>query len=914
MHQSFIDQVVQEVCKGRASLEDIVFVLPSRRAGTFLKNSIAEQAKQTVFAPEIFSIESFVEYISGLSYATVTEQLITLYQAYLEVVEGDKESFYDFNKWARTLLADFDEIDRYLIPHHKVFSYLSDIKEIDHWYLQKEKTSLMEDYIRFWHSLEAMYTLFKDLMLAKGKGHQGLVYRTAFERISSYLEQHGDKVHVFLGFNALNEAESKIIQTILESTESEIFWDLDRYFIEESYHDAGYFIRKHEKEWKYYSKHQLKGLTNFYPLDKKITITGVPKNVSQAKYIGHIINNITSLNSKELQKTALVLGDESLLNPVLNALPSKIGNVNITMGYPLKNTPLATIFVQFFDLYLHRDSRGWYHERIIAFLELSYIQLLLTDEEHEAYSSLKSDIHHKNLLFLTPERLKAGLPQKAETLFTYENHNVFHFINNCLTLIQLIREKLEEEEKSIELEYLYSFYTIFNQLRETIGQYSFIKDIRTLQGLFIELLSQQSIDFRGEPLSGLQIMGMLESRVLDFETVIISSVNEGILPSGKQFNSFIPYSVKKELGLPTYKEKDSVYTYHFYRLLQRAQNIYLLYNTEPDVLIGGERSRLIQQMLTDSNINGYIKQELATMEIPSDISESTSVIKDSLLYKMIIDLAKRGFSPTSLTQYIRNPIEFYKRTILKIDDSPEVEETIAARTFGTIIHNALEELMQPFIGQYLQRDKLKSIKPRVREVVSKYFTQFYDKSSIHHGKNSIAFNVLIRNIENYIDAEIAELKHKKIKLIALEQKLEIPIEIPELPFKVVLKGTIDRVDVVDGRIRIIDYKTGRVNLPDMNVISWEDIVQDPDLNKSFQVMCYSLMYFEMFDTENLQAGVISFKNLKQGFIPFATKDKKSSRKRHSIIESETIDRFKSQLQTLIQEICNPEIPITEKIR
>ncbi len=913
MHQSFIDQVVQEVWRGRTSLKDIAFVLPSRRAGTFLKNCIAEQAKQTVFAPEIFSIESFVEHISGLSYATVSEQLITLYQAYLEVVEGEKDSFYDFNKWARTLLADFDEIDRYLIPHHKVFSYLSDIKEIDHWYLQKEKTSLMEDYIKFWHSLEPMYTLFKNLMLAKEKGHQGLVYRTAFERISSYLEQHKEKVHVFLGFNALNEAESKIIQTILESTESEIFWDLDRYFLEETYHDAGYFIRKHEKEWKYYSRHQLKGLTNFYPLDKKITITGVPKNVSQAKYIGHILNKISSHSSKEVQKTALVLGDESLLNPVLNALPSNIGNVNITMGYPLKNTPLATIFVQFFDLYLQRDSRGWYHEKIIAFIELSYIQILLTDEEQEAYSSLKSDIHLKNLLFLTPSRLASELPAKAEILFTHNNHNVVDFLENCLNFIQLIRERLEQRENSIELEYLYSFYTIINQLKETAGQYSFIKDIRTLQGLFIELLSQQSIDFRGEPLSGLQIMGMLESRVLDFETVIISSVNEGILPSGKQFNSFIPYSVKKELGLPTYKEKDSVYTYHFYRLLQRAKNIYLLYNTEPDVLVGGERSRLIQQMITDRNINGYIRQELATMEIPSNIYESIPVIKDSLLYEMIIDHAKRGFSPTSLAQYIRNPIEFYKRALLKLDESPEVEETIAARTFGTIIHNALEELLQPFIGQYLQQDNLKSIKPRIREVVTKYFTHFYDKSSIHHGKNSIAFNVLIRNIENYIDAEIAELRNKKIKLIALEKKLEMPIEIPGLSFKVILKGTIDRVDEVDGMIRIIDYKTGRVNLSDMNVVSWEDIIQDPDLSKSFQIMCYSLLYFEMVKTEYLQAGVISFKNLKLGFIPFATKDKKSSRTRHNIIESETIDRFKSQLHTLIQEICNPEIPLSEKV-
>ena len=914
MQQKFLNRVLDELLHDETNLQDYVFVVPSRRAATFFKSCISKKIKRTIFAPEIYSIEYFIEHISGLHYATSTEQLFALYQSYLELEVENNESFLEFSKWARTLLLDFDEIDRYLIPHKKIFSYLAAITEVNHWYLQKERTPMMQEYIAFWNKLEPLYTKYKEVLLQDGRGHQGLLYRIAADKVEDYLENNKGKKHVFIGFNALNNAESHIIQKILASGEAEIFWDLDQYFLDEAYHDAGYFIRQHLNQWEYFRNHSIKGLNNDYLAPKQFEITGVPKHVSQVKYIGQIIKNKLSENPGSLENTALVLADESLLNPLLNALPEELKNANITMGYPLKNTPIAAFFTQFIELYLRDDTAGWYYKTVLSFIDQPFVQLVLSERESEAFSNFKSLVHQKNLIYLTRKSLLSIKGEIWQHLFCEENKEVGHFLDSCITLVHLIRNKLEEKEGvSLELEYLYSLYTLFNQLKELITTYSFLSDIPTLYGIYNELLHQETIDFQGEPMQGLQIMGMLESRVLDFDTVIISSVNEGIIPSGKQGNSFIPYDVKKELGLPTYKEKDAVYTYHFYRLLQRAKNIHLTYNTEADVLEGGEPSRLIHQLLADKNTAAYINQKLASMKIEVDPPEPISIQKNSTLMAAIENHASTGFSPTSLTQYIRNPVEFYKRSILRIEESEDVEESIAARTFGIIIHEVLEELYQPFLGEYLEASSLKSLRSDIEFKVRHHFLRFYEESSLTRGKNSIAFKVLVRYVENFLDTEIRQLKQNKIKLLALEKQLTANIDVVGVPYPVKLKGKLDRVDEVNGKLRILDYKTGRVTVAEMNVVDWNKLIQETQLNKAFQVLCYAFMYNSSEGIYDLDAGVISFKNMKQGFISFAIKEKPRSRKRIPGINPEILELFNQQLHLLIQEICNPEIPFTEKV-
>ncbi|MEN8798215.1 MAG: PD-(D/E)XK nuclease family protein, partial [Flavobacteriaceae bacterium] len=856
MHQSFIDQVLSDVWDGIQDLENTIFVLPSRRAGTYLRNSISRKARGNVFAPKIYSIEQFIEEMSGLTYATLPEQLFCLYKAHLNIAGADKESFYEFNKWARILLADFDEIDRYLIPHNRIFSYLSDITELNHWYVKKEKTPLIEDYIKFWGQLESLYQHYSDYLQEKKRGHQGLVYRRAYERLELYLASSKNLKHVFLGFNALNEAESRIIQNILQNTSSVIYWDIDHYFLNESHHDAGFFIRHHQKNWKYFQNNELEGISKYFLTPKNIEIIGVPKNVSQVKYIGQILSSTIENSPPALDKTALVLADESLLNPLLNSLPPHLERANITMGYPLKNSALAAVFDQFFDLFLQPDHHRWHYKKIIGFLSLPYVHMLLTDPDKDGFSRLRTKVRQMNVIYIVDQFLEEYIPEAYNTLFNPANLHVGEFLKSCFHIIDRLKNELEKKMRGgLEVEQLFGFYSIFQQLDEMHREFPYIDDIRALQGLYHELMAQQTIDFEGEPLEGLQIMGMLESRVLDFETVIISSVNEGILPAGKQGNSFIPYDVKKELGLPTYKEKDAVYTYHFYRLLQRAKKVYILYNTEPDTLLGGEKSRLIHQLTTDKNTAPFVKDRLATMELPTRLPSAKEVYKSGEALNAIQELAWRGFSPTSLIQYIRNPLEFYKRSLLRIEEPTVVDETIAPNTFGTIIHNSLEALLKPFVGQTLDPKTIESTMPEIRRVVLSYFIQFYTESSIHHGKNFIVFQVLVRTVENFIKHEILACSRKKIKIIELEKKIKIPLSIPGITFPVYLKGTLDRIDEVDGELRIIDYKTGRVQLADMSLSSWEDLLDDSRYNKVFQVLSYAYMYTHAENSPVLSAGV-----------------------------------------------------------
>jgi hypothetical protein len=445
-----------------------------------------------------------------------------------------------------------------------------------------------------------------------------------------------------------------------------------------------------------------------------------------------------------------------------------------------------------------------------------------------------------------------------------------------------------------------------------LEQYSFANDLKSLESLYSEIIRNETLDFQGEPLEGLQIMGMLESRVLDFETVILTSVNEGILPSGKSNNSFIPFDLKKYYKLPTYKEKDAVYTYHFYRLLQRAKNIYLLYNTEPDVLEGGEKSRLLTQLLTDENKLGDITEIIAAPEIKPSIKVLQTITKDDGLMELVKAHAGKGFSPTSLSNYIRNPIDFYKRNLLGIDDVLEVEETVANNTFGTIVHDTLEDLYKPYLNTYLEVSMLKEMKKKVRPLVIGHFAKSFADGDISRGKNLIAFNVVVRYVENFLKLELAEVEQHQIKILGVEENLRMDINVPGLDFPIALKGKLDRIDEKDGVFRIIDYKTGNVSSTQVEIIDWEGVIQDYNYSKAFQLLCYALMYNNIKPIRTIEAGIISFKNLSAGLLRFAVKDKKGSRNKDSSIDQETIADFLESLKTLILEIGNSQIPFTEK--
>lgn len=914
---SFIKTVLIDLKEKDLNLEDLVFILPSKRAGVFLKHQLPTLLEAPIFSPQILSIEEFVEELSGLQNLSNTELLFRLYDTYKELTKiPDLEPFDSFSKWAQILLQDFNEIDRYLIPHEHIFDYLNAIKELNHWSLETKQTDLIKNHLKFWKRLKEYYIAFTDDLLQSKQGYQGLIYREASENLEAYIENNSGKKHIFLGFNALNISESSIIQGLLQNELAHIYWDIDTTFINDTIHDAGLFTRAHRAHWNYFKTHPFNWVTSYYTEKKNIQVVGIPKLIGQAKYIGQLLEELNYTN-KNLSNVAVVLGEENLLMPVLNSIPKSITKLNVTMGLPLRYVPLASFFEHLFSIHKN-NTQSFYYKDVIAILSHPSVYNLFEDDGTNISSYLVAFIQKNNLVYITSNDLCQQVTSHTELitlLFRPWKDKSVIALKHCSDLIFKMKTNFDtnKQNHSLELEYLYRFNTLFNQLSELNTTYAHFHSIATLHSIYKELLSSETLDLKGEPLEGLQIMGMLESRVLDFETVIISSVNEGILPSGKTNNSFIPFDVKVENNLPTYKEKDAVYAYHFYRLLQRAKNVYILYNTEIDALKGGEKSRFITQL----EIEGIhqIKHTIVSPEVPIVENKLKQITKTPLVIEVLKKLALKGFSPSSLTNYMRNPIDFYYEKVLGIRQFDAVEENIAANTLGSVIHNTLEDFYKPLEGDFLTLNHLKIFKTKNKETVTKHFKDLYKDGDFSKGKNLIIFEIAQRYILNFINSEIESLKKgHQIKIIAIEADEKIEIKIEELNFTVKLTGKVDRIDQFNGITRVIDYKSGKVEQNKVEIVNWEDLTTDYDkYSKSFQILCYAyMMHQKKHITLPIEAGIISFKNLNAGYLKFGKKTSTHSRSRDQLITEETINKFEIELKKLIIEICNPNIDFIEK--
>jgi len=484
-------------------------------------------------------------------------------------------------------------------------------------------------------------------------------------------------------------------------------------------------------------------------------------------------------------------------------------------------------------------------------------------------------------------------------------------------VILALKEKVDDPlTNQLDLEYLYRFNEVFNVLDVLQEKYKLITSIDEFYQIYKEVLSSETLDFRGEPVQGLQIMGMLESRVLDFKRVILTSVNEGILPSGKSNNSFIPFDLKIAFKLPTYYVKDAVYAYHFFRLLQRATDVSLIYNTEPDGLNAGEKSRFLLQLEALISDQHNISYEVCSPDIPATFQELQVIQKDEKVIARLKEIAQKGFSPSALTQYIRNPIDFYQQKVLRIYEEDEVEETVAANTFGTIVHNTLENFYKPLENQILTKELVLQMQKQITTEVGKQFQLEFKKGDITKGKNLIIYNIAKRYVSNFLKQELQLIAESNEVIIRhIESDLRTEIKVPGLDFPIYIAGKVDRIDEVDGTIRIIDYKTGKVDQSKVELVNWEDITTDyTKYSKPFKILMYAYMIQSQKQfAKPLEAGIISFKNLSAGFLKFAKKDKTGrGATKDVLITQETFDNYLSELYQLVLEICNVNIPFTEK--
>ncbi|MUP45045.1 PD-(D/E)XK nuclease family protein [Gramella sp. BOM4] len=904
--ESFIREVLKKLDSSSTPIPEIIFILPSKRAGSFLLKELASITETAIFAPVIYSIEQFTEEVSGLESIDNITSLFEFYEVYQKTTpKEDLEDFDSFLNWGQSLIHDFNEIDRYLIDHDSFFNYLAEIQDINHWYLKEEKTDLIKRYLKFWKSLPGFYEALKTSLLNSGRGYQGLIYRSAAERIENYIKKTSSK-HVFIGFNALNAAEQHIFQKLLEANMAEVFWDLDRHFYQDQDHAASLFIRDYLRNWDYYKKNPVEMKSNLYSEKKEIEIVGIPKNIGQAKYIGEIL---TGMQPEELKKTAIILGEEDLLLPVLNSIPEQVGELNITMGFPLKNAPVNSLFENLF--HIHRNQgENYYYKDVVSILGHPILLAFLG----EPATRFMGRIQKENLVYLNANQIAEAFPENSKdailACFKPKNNSVRLFLEDVQKIIQGLKIQLQKEDDKLGLEFLFHFHTLFNKLENLTQKYPHIKNIDSLYRFYNELMSTENLDFQGKPFSGLQLMGMLESRALDFETVIITSLNEGVLPAGKSDNSFIPYDLKQEYKLPTYREKDAVYTYHFYRLLQRAKKVHLLYNTEVDGLNSGEKSRFLTQLEIEKRPQHKLEKLLISPAVPAVQKQLRTVEKTPAMMERIKSLAASGFSPSALTTYIRNPIDFYQQYVLGIRDREEVEETVAFNTLGTVVHNSLENLYLPFEGKNITTEIIQDFIRKVDEQVAKEFEEAYSRIPLKQGKNLLIFEVAKRYVYNFLQFELNRLKaSEEVQILEIEKEYKAKLCIEKLPYSVYLRGKIDRFELVNGIPRIVDYKTGKVEARDLKLDDWEEITKDYDkYSKSFQVLTYaSLIALEKGLTFPAEAGIISFKNMRSGFMGFEKKDAREKQ-----LSPEILEHFQEELKALIEEICDPAVAFVEK--
>lgn len=911
---TFLDKLAQEIIKNHNfDFSSITIVLPNKRARLFLLEAFKNKSNTTFFAPEIISIEDLISKISKINTLSGVEQLFEFYEVYKEITPTvAQQDFEQFSNWAKMLLQDFNEIDRYLLKPSHVFDYLKNIDDINHWSVKAEdRSKLIDNYLTFWEQLPIYYQAFTAHLKKRNIGYQGLVYRIAVDNLELFINENSSKTIYFAGFNALNHAEEQIIQRLLKNGIAKVYWDTENVFLNDTDHGAGYFARRIKQGWSYYKSHPYEWIVDEFKNSKNIEIISTPKSVGQAKIVGKIVEKLqTTTNS--LQKTAVVLSEENLLIPILYALPNTVASLNVTMNYDSKSNPIQLFFNKFFKMHTNALNRSknkptFYHKEVLDVLSHSLIENL-ADSKDTVFQ-----INKRNLSFFDFNKIDLISHNNDFLKLIVDNWNtdVLDIIERIEQIVFKIRDYLRDNKDDVSLTFLYAFHQVLTQIKSYQLKYKVIDTPQQFVTIYKQVADLAEVSFEGEPLEGLQVMGVLESRVLDFDNVIITSVNEGKFPAGKSVNSFIPFDVKMELGLPTFKEKDAIYTYHFYHLLLRAKNIYLLYNSNSEGLDAGEKSRFITQLILDPQINHHLKVDNYYAKSSESIVEPLVVEKSLLLQKRLKEIAtEKGFSPSAIGNYMRNPMQFYMQRVLGIRELDEVEENIALNTLGTIIHGALECLYMPFVAKNLTVDMVDEMLLNYKDEISKQFSTIYSDNADKQGKNLLAFEVAKRNIYHFLMLEKEMLeKGDQVTITALEEKLETVLEDDDLPYTVKLSGIADRVEIRNGVVRIIDYKTGKVDLNQVQIKDIDGITNDLKFEKAIQLLMYGLMYHNKTNLP-IQAGIYSFKNRKSGYLMFCLKNSGST---EEYISNEILVDFKKELIHLLNHILNPTIAFEENV-
>lgn len=892
IENTLIKEVLDKIDSQNKDISSLKIVLPSKRAIIFFKKELKKKYSKGVYFLDIITIEDLMCEISGLNKIDNISLLFQFYEVYKNIEKNKADDFINFIKWANVFLSDINEINLHTETPNKIIEYLIDVDRIQEWNPSDMDSNLVKNYIGYWKKAKEYFLALNKYLVINNIGYQGLIFRTALEKIKEFKYQRDI---IFVGFNALTYCEEMVINFFLKEGRSSIFWDTDKYYMDNQNHEAGLFIRRY-KNWNYYNSNEFLFKNDYIKERKNVHLYGMSGNTNQALCINYVLDNKILRKSDDISNTAVILADENILLSVLNSIPSSIENFNITMEFPLKNLAIAQFFRDIIEMYSNRlklnISKGYfYYKDVLSVFRNSFvISFFSIDKIVNNINNINDTIISKNqiLEIFKEEKNKIWI----EYIFTDikdSSVDLVDFINN---LIKAIVETKKDGFSNIEKEYLYHFSKIFSKIKNIHFIYNTDTNIEFLKILYNQVLVQETIPFVGEPLEGIQIMGMLETRLLDFKNIIISSVNEGILPEGKTDNSYIPYDIKKEFKIPTYDDKDAIFSYHFYRLLQRAENIYLIYNSKEDYLGSGEDSRFIKQIEFELKDNYNIIKEFPFSGIAENrLKKDLEIVKDDNIIDKMKEVFSRKLSPSAINLYLKDEIEFYKKYVLGIYETENKKDIISPVIMGDIIHETLVSLYEPFIGNVIKLEHIDFFSNDYENVLNEKIEQKYKGGNHKKGKNILVKETIHYYLKKFFLQEKKMLKEKLLfKIEKLEQEYNKEIFLEDIG-NINLFGKIDRIDILDQNYRIIDYKTGEVdiiNLDKKEKLTIETLTKKP---QTFQLLFYKYIVEDKYKNSYLY--IYSFKN---------------NEYKKQLIKNDFLYEFEDILKKIIEDMFDKKIP------
>lgn len=940
--ESFLKLVAADLYKHtEGNLAHTAVVFPNKRAGLFFNEYLAQESESPIWSPAYVSISELFRSLSPWEVGDPVKLVCELYKIFRRETQST-ETLDDFYFWGEMLISDFDDADKNKVDTDKLFSNLQDLRNImdDYTFIDDEqeeairqffqnfsierRTALKERFISLWDVLGNIYKGFRESLASQNIAYEGMMYRHVIEHLD--VDKLPYEKYVFVGFNVLNKVEHTLFTQLKDAGKAVFYWDYDEFYMKENRqavtHEAGEFIRRNLRDFPSPLSGELfKNLSK----PKEVHYIASSTENAQARYLPQWIRNNLTTPEKE---TAVVLCNEALLQPVLHSLPAEVKHVNITMGFPLSQTPVYSFLIALLELHTHGfnfKSGRYTFQSVVTLLKHPYTRQLTDQAE-----LLEKELTRNNRFYPLPGEL--GKDEFLTRLFTPLSGN----LNLCIRLSETLQQVAgiyqantsgtEDTDAFNQLyrESLFKAYTTINRFRTLIEEDELTVQSETFRRLLVKVLSATNIPFHGEPAIGMQVMGVLETRNLDFRHLVLLSVNEGQLPKSGGDSSFIPYNLRKAFGMTTIEHKIAVYAYYFYRLLQRAERITLMYNTSSDGLNRGEWSRFMLQFLIEWP-HPITRQFLEAGQSPQGTSPITVEKTPDVMRRMqsLFDVRanpKAKFSPSALNYYLDCPLKFYYRYVAGLSAPDEVSAEIDSATFGSIFHYAAEHIYKDLTthGKVINKEALETLlrnEVKLQDYVDTAFKKLFfnvpqNEKPEYNGVQLINSAVIARYLKQLLQND---LRYAPFTFIASEMEVDEPIDIqtPKGVIKSRIGGIIDRMDSKDGTLRIVDYKTGG----DADTPPHVESLFIPDKKRSnyvFQTFLYAAIMCRKQPTMKIAPALLYIHRAATETYSLVIQMGEPRKPKEAVEDFSKYEKeYRERLQGLLEEIFNPEKSFTQ---